>query len=466
MSERKRAVVSTRLGAALRAATSALWTEPADPVARFGSPGWPVWRPVTVLLFTLLAALLAVMNVNHLTTVPGGGNGPALVVGVSQAALLVVALFRPVGAWWATLCVAAVSARLYEPSMPPDLLHPWSIPEAAIEAGVLLLVALRVRPHRAVGALVTCVLAGMLHIALSSGGHNDDFTRVLPYFVGVTVLGIALRGLRVARGALQVQEELTEEERTRRTVLEERARIARELHDVVAHHMSVVSIQAQVAPHLVENPTAELRENLAGIRASAVEALTELRRVLGVLRSEVPDAEVPFAGPSAPGERPAAHLPQPTLDRLDELLDSVRATGLDIELRRTGVRHTLSPGVELSAYRIVQESLSNVLRHAPGAAVRVTVGHQARSLTLRVSNGVPGHPVLPSPGAGLGQLGMRERVAMLDGELAVGPTPDGGYEVTAILPASASAGPDTDTRTSPPPAAARQDRPATAEEPR
>ncbi|MGW2990680.1 sensor histidine kinase, partial [Streptomyces sp. NPDC001193] len=215
---------------------------------------------------------------------------------------------------------------------------------------------------------------------------------------------------------------ITEEERARRTLLEERSRIARELHDVVAHHMSVISIQAQVAPYLVENPSEELKENLAGIRGNALEALTELRRVLGVLRSEQPD------DPANP------HHPQPTLAELDGLVDNVRSAGLAVTTELAGVRRPLAPGVELTAYRIVQEALSNCLRHAPGSRVEVGIAYGPRELHLCIANSAPTRPAPPSHGAGHGLLGMRERAGMLGGELAAGPRPGGGYEVSAVLP--------------------------------
>jgi signal transduction histidine kinase len=239
------------------------------------------------------------------------------------------------------------------------------------------------------------------------------------------VVGATLRGRRVARRELVVQEEITAEERARRTLLEERNRIARELHDVVAHHMSVISIQAQVAPHLVKDKPEELKETLAGIRESAVEALTELRQILGVLRSE-----------DAPSEG-MLHTPQPTLDQLEELVGNVRGAGLTVTTQTTGEPRPLSPGVELSAFRIVQEAFSNAMRHAPGAAVRVEIGYQPDGLAIRVANTAPDKHAPPSQGVGHGLLGMRERATMLGGDLAVGPTPDGGYEVIATLPTNA-----------------------------
>ncbi|GAA4220975.1 signal transduction histidine kinase [Streptosporangium album] len=282
-----------------------------------------------------------------------------------------------------------------------------------------------VRPQVAAETLAITTLVSLVCVTFVNRGHFGDVVPALPVLVTSTVIGAVLRGLRVARTQLVEQEELTAEERARRTLLEERNRIAREPHDVVAHHMSVISIQAQVAPHLVEDPPEELTENLAGIRENAVEALTELRRILGVLRSQ--DAQ-------ADGVR---HTPQPTLDRLEELVANVRGAGVTLTAEIIGEPRPLSPGVELSAFRIVQEALSNAMRHAPGAAVRVEIGYHPGAPTVRVANTAPDRPAPPSPGAGHGLLGMRERTAMLGGDLATGSTPDGGYEVTALLPATA-----------------------------
>lgn len=220
------------------------------------------------------------------------------------------------------------------------------------------------------------------------------------------------------------QQTVTAQERSRRTLLEERTTIARELHDVVAHHMSVVAIQAEAAPYRVENPPEELERAFATIRENAVAALTELRRILGVVRAE---------GYEAPD------APQPTLADLDALLVNVRGAGPAVEKVVTGAVRELPQGVELSAYRIVQEALSNSLRHAPGASARVEIGYVLGGLGVRVVNGPMPEVSLvkPSPGAGHGITGMRERVAMLDGEMTAGPTEDGGYEVAVFLPATA-----------------------------
>ncbi|MET7788528.1 sensor histidine kinase [Streptomyces sp900116325] len=418
-----------RLRAALRRAPRALFedlTAPADPLPAMGAPGWPVWRPVFGMVLVLCAVALAVVQVSALAPVDGGGvPGYAVLLGTAQAAALIVGMSRPVSAWWASTVLMVVTARIAEPGSSPDALFPWTVSGLLLQCGVLFLLALRVRPRRSAGALVITLLAALSCTVATTRAHHYALDRGTPVLIAAVVIGASLRGLRVARTQLVVQEELTAGERARRTLLEERNRIARELHDVVAHHMSVISIQAQVAPHLVENPSDELRENLAGIRQNAVEALTELRHVLGVLRSE--DAL----------SKGARHAPQPTLDRLDELLANVRGAGLVVTNATTGTPRPLPPGVELSAFRIVQEALSNAMRHAPGAQVRVETAYGTAGLTVRITNTAPDGPAAPSRGMGHGLLGMRERAAMLGGELVTGGTPDGGYEVTAILPVSA-----------------------------
>ncbi|MFC8227993.1 sensor histidine kinase [Streptomyces sp. NPDC057287] len=398
-----------------------LWTAPVDPVPPTGAPGSPVWRPAFGMLLTLGVATVAVWHVADL--VPHGAAVPeyAVLLVVSQAMALLIGMWQPLYAWWASLALMVVSVRIAASVMAPGELFPWTGAEIALQSTALFLLTLRVRPRRAGLALALSLLAG-LTAGFTARPHHYSLGIAAPVLLTAVAIGMALRALRVARTQLVVQSGLTAEERSRRTLLEERNRIARELHDVVAHHMSVISIQAQVAPHLVENPSDELKENLAGIRESAVEALAELRRVLGVLRAE--DA-------AADGLR---HAPQPTLDRLDELIGKVRGTGLDVTTETTGRRRPLPPGVELSAYRIVQEALSNVLRHAPGARARVEVGYHSTAVTVRVTNTATGAPVAPVEGVGHGLLGMRERTAMLGGELTDGPTPGGGYEVVATLP--------------------------------
>ncbi|MFJ9199299.1 sensor histidine kinase [Streptomyces flaveolus] len=411
-----------------------LWTARVDPLP---PSVWLRWFPHGIVCLAAFGVLLG--DAAQLGDNGGLGGGLAFLIALGQSGAMVLALWRPVPAWWlsmAAMLVGAFAVRAEMIANGAEFTWPWPAAGIIGHMLVLLLLALRARTRVSFEALALSVLATyVVQGVVGAPNYQPTGQLAVILFAVVAVLGIALRGRREARTQLAEQTTLTAEERARRTLLEERSRIARELHDVVAHHMSVISIQAQVAPHLVENPPDELKENLAGIRENALEALTELRRVLGVLRSEDPD--VPEAAPDRSGTAP--HAPQPTLDRLDALVENTRAAGLTVTVEQDGRRRPLPPGVELSAYRIVQEALSNVLRHAPGARARVHLTHLAAGLRVDVSNTRPTRAPAPSQGAGHGLLGMRERVAMLDGTLKAERLPDGGYQVAAFLPAD---GPD------------------------
>lgn len=240
--------------------------------------------------------------------------------------------------------------------------------------------------------------------------------------VALTAVAAALDATsssRRARRALVVQAELTELEQARRAVLEERARIARDLHDVVAHHLSLIAVQTETAPYRLSTLEAALAE-FGSISDQAREALTDMRRLLGVLRNE----------------GPAERSPQPQLDDLPDLVVASRRAGIAVDLSMPDGVDRVPSGVGLCAYRIVQEALSNASRHAPGASVWVAVEEDGDALRLLVNNG-PGAPSGPPPGrrrSGHGLLGMQERVALLGGSLSVGPNPDGGFAVAAVLP--------------------------------
>jgi signal transduction histidine kinase len=347
-----------------------------------------------------------------------GGGVVSLLCGVFVLGPVLLTLLRPVGAFWLSFGAAAAASVLGDPWGD----RPWPPGSFLSHLTVVTVVALRTRPRTAAWMWVATALYGFFAEA-GFGGYGYS-ANTGPMLVVLALLLLVVTVWHIRRDAEQevtAQQTVTEHERSRRTLLEERTTIARELHDVVAHHMSVVAIQAEAAPYRVENPPPELERAFATIRENAVAALTELRRVLGVVRAE--DYEAPDA-------------PQPTLADLDALLANVRDAGLDVDKAVTGAVRELPQGVELSAYRIVQEALSNTLRHAPGANARVEIGYVLGGLGLRVVNGPPPAPApaKPSPGAGHGLTGMRERVTMLNGEMTAGPSPDGGYEVTVFLP--------------------------------
>jgi signal transduction histidine kinase len=242
-------------------------------------------------------------------------------------------------------------------------------------------------------------------------------------FIGVWALGDRLRGRRELVAQLTARAE--EAERSRElaaglAVADERARIARELHDVVAHTVSVVVVQAGAGRRVAERDPQRGVEVLASIEASGREALAELRRLVGVLRDE--------------GGGPGALAPQPTLDELPDLVDRLAASGVPVTLTVVGDRRSLPSGVELSGYRIVQEALTNVLKHAgPVSRVEVELSYGTEVLVVRVRDDGRG-AAAPEPGDGSGLIGMRERAALFGGRLAAGPHPAGGFEVHATLP--------------------------------
>ncbi|MGW7052942.1 sensor histidine kinase [Streptomyces sp. NPDC054887] len=415
----------TKVISAVRGIHEDLLVLRADPLPPLGLPRRLSRLPH--VLITVAAVVVVIADSDQLGHRNELGLGYGVLLALLQGGALLLALARPVLAWWLSLAGCSIAAAASAPYLLWNTPWPWSIPELCAHAAILLLLALRVRTRAACEALALSVLlpGGIQLITGGGAAHRSTTVLALVLFSVVVLLGITLRGQRETQVRLEAQAGLTAEERAQRTLLEERGRIARELHDVVAHHMSVISIQAQVAPHLLDNPP-ELKENLAGIRNNALDALTELRRVLGVLRTE--EAPDPHTG----------RTPQPTLADLGTLVDNVRAAGLSVTTQTTGrPPRPLAPGAELSVYRIVQEALSNCLRHAPGSHVDVQLQHRPGGLRIDVTNTAPARPAASSPGAGHGLLGMRERVTMLGGDLTTGPTPDGGYRVTARLPLSA-----------------------------
>ncbi|WP_242432563.1 sensor histidine kinase [Streptomyces sp. Root1310] len=433
----------------LRVLRDDLWTTRAAPLPSF------VWlRRLPHVHVILVAVGITLGGVDQIADEYRQGTNYGLLCAAAQGGAVALALWRPVLAWWLSMTVTVVVAmgarsQLLSGQAEPNASWPWGGPGLIAHAMVLLLLSLRVPTRASVAALgLTALVTYVMEGLIGAANYGPTGPVAVIVFAAVVLVGSSLRGRREARKQLVEQTGITAEERARRTLLEERNRIARELHDVVAHHMSVISIQAQVAPHLVENPSEELRENLAGIRKNALEALAELRRVLGVLRSENP--EDPY-GLGAAGTGAAPDTPQPTLDRLDALMENTRAAGLDVVATVEGEAPVYPPGVQLSAYRIVQEALSNALRHAPGSHVRVAVTHHGEGLYLEVVNSRPREPVPSSPGAGHGLLGMRERAVMLGGHVSARPTLHGGFAVSAFLPRDGAAPPRDDSAALPAP---------------
>jgi signal transduction histidine kinase len=254
-------------------------------------------------------------------------------------------------------------------------------------------------------------------LAVDAGGPApSDAVALALFFGGPWYLGRRVRH-REQQAAERVR--LAEQERDRRSdaaVAEERARIARELHDIVSHSISVVTIQAQAVRRRLGPEHQREIDDLRGVEQTAREAMAEMRRLFGVLRAD---------------DRPASLSPQPGLDQLERLIGGTRAAGLEVDVAVEGEPTALPPGVDLAAYRVVQEALTNALRHGRGERAAVTLRYEDAALEITIEDDGRGGG---TNGAGHGLIGMRERVALYGGELEVGPRRGGGVRVRALLP--------------------------------
>jgi len=280
-------------------------------------------------------------------------------------------------------------------------------------------VAVYVPDVRRFGAVVAIGLVVTVASTAMRSEVVGEYFGALPAVLVPALAGRVVRRLREQTRRLEELAEHLERERERAersAVIAERGRIARELHDVVAHGVSVIAIQADAAEAALDRDPALARAPLQTIHGSAKESLAEMRRLLGVLRED--------------GDG-GALAPQPGLAQLPELVERVRATGLDVTFETGGAASHVAPSLDLSAYRIVQEALTNVRKHAAGAGARVRVTWEPRALVLEVRDDGPGG----SPnGSGHGLVGMRERVRLHGGELHAGPVNGGGFAVIARLP--------------------------------
>jgi signal transduction histidine kinase len=355
--------------------------------------------PWTLAIVLALAALL------QLALVEGGEQSiianllATLPLALSRQRLLPAAWLTTAGTW---LVIADSGA---------------SFTLAGIAAQVIMVYLVASRRRR----LASVLLA--LPFLFAAGAVPTDQGRFSTVLLLVLVIGAQAFG----DARRQRSQAIAERDATRRAMsdtlrdqaaTQERARIARELHDVVAHHVSMVAVQAETARLTTPGMPPEGRDRLAAIGDTARDALTEMRRLLGVLRADV-DGE-------------AERAPQPGLDRLDALVEEARAAGTTVRVAVHGQPVALPPGVDLTAYRIVQEALTNARRHAPGAAVDVDVAFRDDAVSVRVRDDGPG----PASGGdgGHGLVGMHERVAMVGGRLRVGPADGGGFAVEADLP--------------------------------
>jgi signal transduction histidine kinase len=291
-----------------------------------------------------------------------------------------------------------------------------TIPLAVYSMGVLL------ERRRAIVSFATTLLLLFVAVVAASQFSADTFVFFLLVVGGPFLVG------RIVNARIQLARELRDKasrleqdqaENQKLAVAEERARIAREMHDVVAHNVSVMVVQASAARRMLDHDPARAREALSSVEQTGREALAEMRRMLDVLRVE---------------DERAALAPQPSIDELEALIDLAREAGLDVELEFEGERRRVSSGVDLSAFRIVQEALSNTIKHAGAAHARVRLRFGDEEMEVDVVDDGHGARSHGENGRGQGLVGMRERVAMLGGRLEAGYRANGGFEVRATLP--------------------------------
>jgi signal transduction histidine kinase len=349
------------------------------------------------------------------------------------------------GCWWASSCVGP--ARLDAGAFVLLALGPLALvlrrryprPVLAFTFLVAMVYVVRNYPEgpnyaSLIVAFMTAVIAGRRLAAGTAVLAGWAMYLWLPAALGHTGLPTVLAALSIAAWLLvlfaaaeairarrqrAVQARQAREQEARRKADEERLRIARELHDVLAHNISLINVQSGVALHLIDEQPEQARSALAAINQASADALREVRSVLGVLRGK---REQPPLAPTV------------GLDQLDELVSRAAAAGVEVDLRVSGDRRPLPASVDLAAFRIVQESLTNVVRHAGAGAATVELAYADGELRVQIDDNGRGAGSLSDDGAGSGIAGMRERAAALGGGFQAGPLPAGGFRVLARLP--------------------------------
>jgi signal transduction histidine kinase len=378
----------------------------------------PVWRwrsaqerHTAYTMLGLVTLVLCVVNLVGAFAHPG-----QLLLAVPVVAPLPLAARYPMLAWrigWLALLLAPLVPAAWWGGWP------WGPGQILAMLGAFVLAGIRQQRTELWWMWALSLIPWLLWLTANVPNLHGPAGSVIVFTAMVIAVDTAGSWLH-AQHSLATQTERAEDERAQRAVLEERTRIARELHDVVAHHMSLIAVRAETAPYRLTGLPESAQAEFASLSEVAREALAEMRRLLGVLRHD----------------QPAALAPQPRLGDLPALVDTARQAGAPVEFSASTALGQVPAGVGVCAYRIVQESLSNASQHAPGAPITVSIDHDRGAVLLRVANGPGGHPAPPGnqhrPGHGL--TGMHERVALLGGSLTAGPAPDGGFVVSAVLP--------------------------------
>lgn len=394
--------------------------EPGGSTGQMSPDAW-AWTVSSFVALVLVAVGWPILAVLYEVPV-----AVAMVVTVGHAVAVVAAVRLPWAGVGASIVVVLATMAV---TMDMDTATVWPWPVTMLLTQSLLMIVVALRHAWIVPAVLWTGSAVATAVALAF--FTDD-VRGTPATVAVVATSV-LAGLGAGAvlikqwvdrsGHLRAAQRVSAEEIQRRRHVEERNRIARELHDVVAHSMSVISVQASTAQYRRQGLDETVRKEFEDIAGSSRAALAEMRSLLAILR----------------GDHEAPTTPMPGVCDIESLVEATRASGADITFAHEVVQ--TSPTVGLTAFRVAQEALSNALRHAPGSAIDVAISHDEASggLTVTVVNAAPGSEAAPATGSGLGLVGLRERVESLGGSIKAEPTADGGFRVLAVLPRTESA---------------------------
>ncbi|HEX4787200.1 MAG TPA: histidine kinase [Actinospica sp.] len=422
-------------GAELVAPTGAArWVRPSPPIPRPGR---------RELIFDLALGLVLVVPfkpfVRYTQSLPGydrvelnTGKGTASAIAVAMLIPLLMRRRFALAALWILL----IEAHFFQ----TPLLN------VAVAVAVCAYSAAVYSPHRLI-AFASLPLAVLALFAYDYQALIPSNSELATAAIGVALsAGAALYGAEIRRQAqLDVGDQRRrrveqQQEAIRRAVEDERSRIARELHDIVTHNVSVMVVMAGAARKVLDRSPAQATDALLEVEAAGRAAMGELRQVMGLLTESVRDQHT--------------LAPQPGLDQIGVLVDRIRATGVPIHYRVTGAQRALGPGIDLTAYRVVQEALTNTVKHAAGAGVRISVEYKPVQLVLDIADSGGGPGQSAASGNGRGLIGLRERVALHGGTAEAGPQAGGGYRVRVQIPLPAEdaptpAVPDARTRAVP-----------------
>jgi signal transduction histidine kinase len=383
------------------------------------------WVAVIVLAIVMLAVESSIaVSVNEAPV------ALAFVVTIVHVGSMPLSMLRPL--FGTIMSIAACTVLPLLGPLVSGVPWPWMVPMMITQIVIILIIGLRAHWGVALAALLGSIAGSaaavlITHLLVADTRTDGAIVNILIYSCiagGVYLAAVIVQQWQLIRSQLVQEKENTAEEHSKRVTIEEKARIARELHDIVAHSMSIINIQASSAPFRHSGIDPEVAKEFEDISTSARTALTEMRGLLSVLRNDEGGGEL---------------APQPKFSEIDALIEKARQAGVQVTVERSGepIDHLMRDSTGLAGYRIIQEALSNAIRHARNSAIAIRIRGASSAVWISVTND---HGDGPSEAAKhdkhdrQGLIGMRERAASVGGEIRTGATADGGFEVEAVLP--------------------------------